>query len=556
MVQILRLAGPMLRSARCFGKSSHSGDVEARRASVTMLAPAAADYGGRENGEMKHWLHVASVRVVLVLVVAASLPLAAWIRPSWRLARSLVPAHTFALQAENSGEWTPLGGSWVIADGGVQSRSYERGAKLLAGSSHWSNYTVTTDIHFSGPAADMGVVIRTNDESRGVDAYNGYFVGLRSLDGTLVMGRAGYSWLEVLPVTIPGGVSPFTWYRLRVTAYGCNIGASATNLSTQQTAWIAFQEHFCIKSGRFGLRTLNANAEWRNIRVQPAAWADYHDLEQHAGFVQHPILVNGPPWWTPWHVGMLFTGALATAMLMQLVYFRLQGWKMNTINHERERLAQEIHDTMAQGFAGIGYHLQGIRTGIVRAETLDACNIVDQLNVAYQLVRSCHEEASRTIAILGQVSPAIENNLVGELARIARKTAPRDIKITTALHGEATPLNLRIADALLHIGREAIVNALSHGNPTFLRIALSYGDSTVELAVEDDGSGFECSNVHEGFGISGMQKRARGVGSILQIRSAPGQGTEVRVQATLQSTGLRDRLRSVLKHRHRGRPSI
>jgi len=485
--------------------------------------------------------------IAIAALAAAMVLLAPWVWRRWQRAQNAVPAHTYSLEAENSGEWTPFGGSWTIADGSVTSNSYERGAKLLAGSRYWSNYTVSADILFRGPAADMGVVIRTNDESRGVDAYNGYFVGLRSLDGTLVMGRASYSWLEVLPVVIPGGVSPFTWYRLRVTAYGCNIGASVTNLSTQKSAWIAFQEHFCIKSGRFGLRTLNANAEWRNVRVEPATWKDCHDLEEHASFVQHPVIVNGPPWWTPWHVGMIFTGTLAAAMLIQLTWFRLQSWKTHTISRERERLAQEIHDTMAQGFAGIGYQIQGIRTGIVRADTLDARTIADQLNVAYQLVRSCHEEASRTISVIGQATPSIKNNLLGELAAIARRTAPNNFRIVAELHGEPMPLNLRVADALLHIGREAIVNALSHGNPTVLKICLGYRDGSVELAVEDNGSGFDYATQKEGFGILVMQKRARGVGSVLQLRSAPGQGTEVRIKVSLRSIRLRDRLVTVLK---------
>jgi signal transduction histidine kinase len=487
-----------------------------------------------------------SLAVVLAVLV---LTLATWLWSRWRRAENLVPAHTFSLQSQNSSEWTNFGGSWVIADGVVRSNSYERGAKLLAGSGYWSNYSVSADILYRGPAADMGVVIRTNDESRGVDAYNGYFVGLRSLDGTLVMGRASYSWLEVLPVTIPGGVSPSTWYRLKVVAYGCNIAASVTNLSTQQAAWIAFHEHFCISSGRFGLRTLNANAEWRNVRVEPATWKDYHDLEAHADSVQHPIIVNGPPWWTPWHVAMLFTGALAAAMLIQLAWFRLQSWKVHAINRERERLAQQIHDTMAQGFAGIGYQIQGIRTGIVRAEKLDARNIADQLSVAYLLVRNCHEEASRTIAILGQTSPAIQSNLLGELAGIARKTAPDNIRIATELHGDPVPLNLHVAEALFHIGREATVNALSHGNPSLLKIALSFRDSKVELAVEDDGSGFEYQEKKEGFGILSMQKRARGIGSMLQIWSAPGRGTVVRIEASLKSFRLRDRAVTMLKRK-------
>jgi signal transduction histidine kinase len=490
-----------------------------------------------------------TLHLTIALVALACLAFAAWFWLPWHRAESVVPSHTYQLQADKINEWTRFGGSWEIADGAVKSNSYERGAKLLAGSSHWSNYTVNTDIWFNGPAADMGVVIRTNDESEGVDSYRGYFVGLRSLDGTLVMGRANYSWIEVLPVAVPGGVHPFNWYRLRVTAYGCNVAASVTNLTTLQTAWIAFEEHFCVTSGRFGLRTLNANAMWRNISVEPATWNDYHALEQRVAFVQNPVIVNGPPWWTPWHVGMLFAGALALALLTQLSYFRFQNWKANTITHERERLAHDIHDTMAQGFAGVGYQIQGIRSSIVRGERLDTRHIADQLSVAYQLVRSCHEEASRTIAMLGSSSPRIQHNLLGALAETARKTAGDKIMTTAEIHGNPTPLNLRLADALLHIGQEAISNALGHGDPTLLKITLSYADGCVELAVEDNGGGFEYSPEAAGFGILGMQKRARNVASTLSILSTPGQGTQVRVKVCLQKVGLRNRILTIVKDR-------
>jgi signal transduction histidine kinase len=486
--------------------------------------------------------HATLARLLAGVLVLTGVSLAAWLWFRGRLSNTTVPAHTYLLQPANINEWTRFGGSWEIADGAVRSNSYERGAKLLAGSSYWSNYTVNTDIWFDGPAADMGVVIRTNDESVGVDSYNGYFVGLRSLDGTLVLGRASYSWLEVLPVTMPGGIRPLTWYRLRVTAFGCNVAASVTNRTTQQTAWIAYQEHFCVKSGRFGLRTLNANAKWSNIRIEPATWNDLHDLEQHAAYVQHPIIVNGPPWWTPWHVGMLFVGALMAALLIQLAYFRFTNWKTNTINRERERLAHEIHDTMAQGFAGIGYQIQGIRTSIVRGESFDPMSIADQLHVAYQLVRTCHEEASRTIALIGQASPKIQHDLLGSLADMARKAARNKVETITELHGDPIPLNLRLADALLHIGREAIANALNHGDPTVLKIQLKFEDDSIELVVEDNGSGFNYSKKAEGFGILGMQKRARGIGSVMQISSAPGRGTQVRVKATLQDSRLLNRL--------------
>jgi signal transduction histidine kinase len=484
----------------------------------------------------------APVKLIAAILVITAMVFAVWFLRHRRLVQTSVPAHAYLLQPANMNEWTRFGGSWEIANGAVKSNSYERGAKLLAGSKYWSNYTVSTDIRFEGPAADMGVLIRSNDETEGVDAYNGYFIGLRSLDGTLVFGRASYSWLEVLPVSMPGGIHPFTWYRLRVTAFGCNLAGSVTNLATQQTAWIAYQENFCIKSGRFGLRTLNADAEWRNIIVEPATRNDYDSLARNAAYVQHPMIVNGPPWWTPWHVGMLFIGALAAALLMQLAYFRFASWKTNTINRERERLAHEIHDTMAQGFAGIGYQIQGIRTSIARGESIDSLSIAEQLNVAYQLVRSCHEEASRTISLLGLASLQLQHDLLGVLADVARTAARNKIETVAELEGDPVPLNLRLADALLHIGREAIANALNHGNPTVLRILLKFEDNKVELAIEDNGSGFNYSKETEGFGILGMQKRARSVGGIIHISSTPGRGTQVRVTAALPDSRLLSRL--------------
>ena len=167
------------------------------------------------------------LRILAVALALTGLASAAWSgRLHWHRAENAVASHTYQLQADRINEWTPFGGSWEMADGAVRSNSFERGAKLLAGSGKWSNYTLTTDIWFEGPAADMGVVIRTNDEAEGVDAYRGYFVGIRSLDRTLVMGRANYSWIEVRPVNIPGGIQSFNWYRLRVTAYGCVLSAS------------------------------------------------------------------------------------------------------------------------------------------------------------------------------------------------------------------------------------------------------------------------------------------------------------------------------------------
>ena len=387
-------------------------------------------------------------------------------------------------------EWRAVGGDWTIANGVIYNHSNERGSKLLTGSSAWGNYAVNTDVRFEGANADIGVIIRTNDEkSEGSDTYNGYYIGLRTLDGTMVIGRSAFGWSEAPPVTIPGGVHSSVWYRLRVVAYGCNIAASVQNLSTHQTAWMAFDESDCLKTGHIGLRSLSAGGMWRNISVRAAGWNDYMELRRHAASVERPEILPGPPWWTPWHVGMLFAGTLFLALLTQLTYFRIQRWNAYTVTRERERLAHDIHDTMAQGFAGVGYQIQGIRNSVIRGAPLDLQQIAEQLTVAYQLVRSCHGEASRTIAMLGSASPPIQQNLLGALAEAARRIAGHHITIRAELRGTSIPLNLRLANAMLHIGQQAVANAVDHGNPSVLRITLSYEGSSVELVVEDNGRG-------------------------------------------------------------------
>jgi signal transduction histidine kinase len=287
---------------------------------------------------------------------------------------------------------------------------------------------------------------------------------------------------------------------------------------------------------------------WRNISVSPATWADYQDLARHAGSVEKLVRFQGPPWWTPWHVGLLFAGVLGLALLAQLVYFRMLQWKALAITQERERLAHEIHDTMAQSFAGVGYQIQGIRRSVIRDGLRDSRLVADQLSDAYQLVRKCHEEASRTIEIFSASSPHLQTNLLGELEQTARIIAGNRIRIVTRLTGNATPLSLRLADALLHVGQEAIANAVSHADPTQLSISLAYEGNYVSLTVADNGHGFVYQQESAGFGILGMQKRANDVAGGLNIESTPGSGTVVRVTARLQAERQQSRpLRAVKK---------
>lgn len=487
------------------------------------------------------WRWFAVIALVTVLVCLA-IPLI-----HRRNIEGVPPRRVYLLTHDHLREWQPIGGKWKMANGIVYNDSDERGAKLLTGSAKWKNYTLAADFRFRGTNADMGAILRTTHEKEGTDTYDGYYVGVRTLDGTLVVGRADFGWREAPPVAIPGGVQPMVWYRMVITTYGCDIAASVLNLETHQTASIAVRDAYCLEHGRVGIRSLNAGGMWRNISVAPAGWNDYLNIRRNAPYVERLENVPGPPWWTPWHAALLFGGAFIIALILQRAYFRVQQWKAFTIMRERERFAHEIHDTMAQSFAGIGYQIQGIRHSIVNGESISSQHIAGELSVAYQLVRKCHEEASRTIAMLGSRSPSVSVNILAELADTAKRIAGTQISIVAQQHGNPRPLNLRLTDALLHIAREAVVNAVSYADATSLRLTLSYEGCEVELMVEDNGCGFEYKPESAGFGILGMQKHARDVGAVLEINSGLGVGTRVRIRALLSQERLSSRVLSEAK---------
>ena len=98
---------------------------------------------------------------------------------------------------------------------------------------------------------------------------------------------------------------------------------------------------------------------------------------------------------------------------------------------------------------------------------------------------------------------------------------------------------MRISDTLFRIGQESLANAVRHANPSTLSISLIYGESALQLLVEDDGKGFLAEADSAGFGIRGMRKRADTISAELKILSAPGRGTTVRVIAPMPAKLMR-----------------
>jgi hypothetical protein len=195
---------------------------------------------------------------------------------------------------ERRDDWQPFGGAWQFVDGAMLNNSDERGAKLMNGDTHLSNYVIEADVQLLGQYGDAGLIVRANNEEVGVDAYNGYYAGLRDLDNTLILGHAGFGWVEYLRNRVVPRVVAQQWYHLKLLAYECDIVASATSLSGEATI-AAVEVPDCIRSGRFGLKSYQTGGRWRNVQVRPAARQELLNLVGRSEIsMANPLTQVGP----------------------------------------------------------------------------------------------------------------------------------------------------------------------------------------------------------------------------------------------------------------------
>jgi signal transduction histidine kinase len=225
-------------------------------------------------------------------------------------------------------------------------------------------------------------------------------------------------------------------------------------------------------------------------------------------------------------------------LLGQYLYGRAKQWRWRAIVQERERLAHELHDTLAQSFAGVAFQLQGIRNGLEQADAAGIARVNQQIDLACDVVRQTHEEASLSIAMLREEWPA-GKELGAALEECAASiVAGGDVRIVRKgrSDGRGVPAHIpvRVADALFHIGREAIVNSVRHADPRQIVLSIEYEVKRVVLTVEDEGRGFDPAQLTRGFGLRGMEKRARSIAAQLAVTSQTGKGTRVRVTAPLE----------------------
>jgi signal transduction histidine kinase len=202
---------------------------------------------------------------------------------------------------------------------------------------------------------------------------------------------------------------------------------------------------------------------------------------------------------------------------------RRQEERRQAVLEERNRIARDIHDTLAQGFAAILMQLQSVQRA---APSLPAAAAAS-LESAVELARTHMIDARRSVCAL-RPQDAGEGDLAALLTRIAdlaRRTT--DLPVDLALDA-LPPVPAAIAHEIATIAQEALTNAIRHARARRIRVtAHAQRGVALFLSVADDGRGMTKERRGYGFGMTSMQERADRIGASLTIVTAPRSGTDV-----------------------------
>jgi signal transduction histidine kinase len=246
-------------------------------------------------------------------------------------------------------------------------------------------------------------------------------------------------------------------------------------------------------------------------------------------------LLAAAPWWT-WRHSAVVLAAVALVGLVAAVWARaaanrnaLVRQRYQAIMEERVRLARELHDTLEQGLAGTALQLEAVAGSLGPTGSPAARSALD---VARRMLRFSLDEARRSVMDLR--SRALESQDLGaalrELAREMTEGAPTTAEVTVV--GAGKRLAPEAEHHLLRIGLEALANALKHSGARTVGIELAYGPDGAALEVRDDGCGFDYRDRAGAghFGLRGIRERVDKLSGVLEVRTAPGQGTTIRVR--------------------------
>ncbi len=198
-----------------------------------------------------------------------------------------------------------------------------------------------------------------------------------------------------------------------------------------------------------------------------------------------------------------------------------------TISQERNRLARELHDTLAHSLSGTAVQLQAVGTLL----KVDPEAAAAELSEAQQQIKTGLDESRRAIAAL-RATPLEEFGLAEALQQRCQNMRDRsNLPIDCHIEAPLPPLPPLTEQTIYRVADEALLNAEKHAQATQIKVQLAGVQDQVVLQVWDDGVGFDRAGVPDNgrFGLVGMHERAGIIGAELEINSGPGDGTRVRL---------------------------
>lgn len=236
-------------------------------------------------------------------------------------------------------------------------------------------------------------------------------------------------------------------------------------------------------------------------------------------------------WQTWWFRSML---VIVCALAIIAIYRLRVRQVARTLNlafeerlSERTRIAQELHDTLLQGFLSASMHVH------VAADLLPSDEGAKPiLTHALDVMRRVIDEGRD--AVRGLRSSAGAPNLEDSFAAIRKEMLPAEtdgVDFHVKVDGERRPLHPGLRDEVYRIGREALINAFRHAHARKIEVELMYSARRLQLLIRDDGCGIQPEILRSGrdghWGLAGMRERAERIGAKLRVTTAPSGGTVV-----------------------------
>ncbi|OGN92304.1 MAG: hypothetical protein A2Z70_03890 [Chloroflexi bacterium RBG_13_48_17] len=204
------------------------------------------------------------------------------------------------------------------------------------------------------------------------------------------------------------------------------------------------------------------------------------------------------------------------------------------VMEERNRMAREIHDTLAQGFSGIILQLEAAE----QALGSDLPALQRHLNQARNLARKSLAEARRSVWNLRP--QALEQRPLADAIKqeVERFSQSTGVSVKFNVLGDRRDLSPELEAGILRIFQESMTNVRKHAKATAVEVNLTFGESAAELDVRDNGIGFKPKISGDGdksvkkrdtFGLISMRERARGLGGTFEVQSQRGKGTLVKI---------------------------